>query len=111
MDQLIGQLLDKGITTTIAVVFLYFCWHVITRTLPEQRAEFLGALKDHGDRSSDERRELAERHERVSERLAASVDGLSTEVRALRAERVEGDDDAAEVRRLRAERRQGGGKS
>ena len=87
MDQLIGQLLDKGITTTIAVVFLYFCWHVITRTLPEQRAEFLGALKDHGDRCSDERKEMAERHERITERLATAVDGLSAEVKAMQAGR------------------------
>lgn len=87
MEQLIGQLLDKGITTTIAVVFLYFCWHVITRTLPEQRTEFLSSLREHGEQCSAERKDMAERHERVSDRMSAAVDGLSAEVRAMRAGR------------------------
>ncbi len=98
MDQLIGQLLDKGITTTIAVVFLYFCWHVITRTLPEQRTgflsslreqrtEFLSSLREQTEQCSIERKEAAERHERINDRMSIAVEGLSAEIRALRAER------------------------
>ena len=69
--------------------------------------QFLATLKHHTDQCAEERETNAVRWERLVERKAAAVEGLSAEVRALRAERHE-DAKAAEVKATRAERRGGG---
>lgn len=90
MDQIIAPLLNGGISAVMAAAFIYFCWHVVTKTIPEQRVEFLAALRDHDTSCAAERKESAERHERMSSRMADAVGGLTAEIKAMRADREAG---------------------
>lgn len=87
MEQVIAPLLNGGLSAVMAAAFIYFCWHVITRTIPEQRGEFLTSLREHNERYASERMELFERHERITTHLADAVNALTVEVRAARRER------------------------
>lgn len=87
MDVVIAPLLNQGITGVMAAAFIYFCWHVLTRTIPEQRIEFLAALKEYRSESLAAITEQRESTERSLERVSAAIDHVTGEVRALREDR------------------------
>lgn len=91
MDQIITPLLNQGITGVMAAAFIYFCWHVLTRTIPEQRVEFLAALKEYRNETLAAMAEQRESTERSLERISSSLDHVTNEVRAMREDRQRDD--------------------
>lgn len=102
MDAILTPLINAGIPGAMAAAFIYFCWHVVTKTIPEQRAEFMRELARQHVECVQERAEARAMHaaeraeeraqrERANERLAAAMGELSGEVRGMRADRRPGE--------------------
>lgn len=99
MDAIITSLVSQGVAGAMAAAFIYFCWYVLTKTLPEQRKEYFESLERQRDQFmtalKDQRTEtlsaMTEHHkasERSLERVSVAVDHMSSEVRAIRADRL-----------------------
>jgi hypothetical protein len=88
METIVTPLLNAGIPGAMAGAFIYFCWHVLTKTLPEQRAEFIATIKELRAEAQATLTAQTVAHERSLSRLADAVTALSAEVRAVTAQRL-----------------------
>lgn len=88
MDAILTSLLNAGIPGAMASAFIYFCWHVLTKTMPEQRAEFIATIKELRAEAQATLSAQMMAHERSLSRMADAVTALSAEVRAVTAQRL-----------------------
>ena len=83
MDAILTPLIGQGISGVMAASFIYFCWYVLTKTMPEQRSEFLTAIKEHRVETLASAAAQREADERCHEKVVSAVNALAVEVKSI----------------------------
>lgn len=85
-ETLVNSLVNNGVAATVALAFLIFCWYVLTKSMPQQRKDYLKSLQDHNEGFAKERETVRVANERMITLIMASVDRQTGVIDLLRTE-------------------------